>query len=86
MYPSDILAGIVLILSALFVFLSVIGYRRYKLKALLMNIVVFSLFFIDSLLYALNSLYSLGLDMLMLFLLSDVVILVVMYLAVALKR
>ncbi len=86
MYYGDVAAGVVMVLSTLFILISIAGYMRYRAPALLINILTFSIMLLDSVIYALNSLYSLNLDMLFILLASDSVILVTMYLAISLKR
>ncbi len=85
MYLRDIFAGIVIVLSLIFIMLSIAGYRRYRVPALRINILVFAIMLVDAVIYTLNTLYNLGVDTVLVFLISDSAILVGMYLALSMK-
>ncbi len=85
MFINDILAGMVMVISILLIFVAILAYRRYRIKAMLINTFIFSLFLINSVIYALNSLMNLHLDMVFYFLVFDTVILFSLYFAMALK-
>ncbi len=85
MFIDDILAGMVIVISLLLLVVALIAYRRYKIKAMLVNSFIFILFLINAIIYSLNSLFSLHLDMVFYFLLFDTIILFSLYFAIALK-
>ena len=85
MFIDDILAGMVIVISLLLLVVALIAYRRYRIKAMLVNSFIFILFLINAIIYSLNSLFSFHLDMVFYFLLFDTVILFSLYFAIALK-
>ncbi len=85
MFTNDILSGMVLILSVVLMTVSLLAYNRYRLKAMLFNFVAFFMFFLNALIYSLNSLLSLNIDVVFYFLLFDLIILVALYLGIAVK-
>ncbi len=85
MFINDVLAGMVLVISLLLAIVAIVAYRRYRLKAMLFNSVVFILIAVNMVLYALNALWNLGMDMIMVFLAFYVVILFSLYFAISLK-
>ncbi len=85
MFIDDILAGMVIVISLLLLVVALIAYRRYRIKAMLVNSFVFILFLVNAIIYSLNSLFSLHMDMVFYFLLFDTIILFSLYFAIALK-
>ena len=85
MFIDDILAGMVIVISLLLLVVALIAYRRYRIKAMLVNSFIFILFLVNAIIYSLNSLFSIHLDMVFYFLLFDTVILFSLYFAIALK-
>ncbi len=85
MFTNDILSGMVLIIAVVLMTVSFLAYNRYRLKAMLFNFVAFFMFFLNALIYSLNSLLSLNLDVVFYFLLFDLIILVTLYLGIAVK-
>ncbi len=85
MFINDVLAGMVVILSALFTVIGCIGYIRYRIKAMLMTTIAFITFLAASLMYTLNSLQILSFNTTTLLLCSDIVILIFLYLTITVK-
>ena len=85
MYIDDILAGMVMIAALVLMVVGAVAYKRYHLKAMIMNFIVFLLFFINVIVYVCNELWNLNIGMTFVFLLVDTVILFVLYFAISLK-
>ncbi len=84
-FPSDILAGIIIMTAIILSIVALLAYRRYGLKAALVSLFIFLIFLLKGLLYELNLYFSWGLDILLIFLALDVVILISLYFALALR-
>ncbi len=86
MFPNDILAGMILVVSLLLFAVAVIGYMRYRIKGMIFSAIVFLLFFIESLLYIFLVLFSLKMDIIFINLLLNLIILFFLYFTISLKR
>ena len=86
MFPNDILAGMILIVSLVLFLVAVIGYRRYRIKGMIFSSIVFLLFFIESLIYILIVLFNLKMDIIFITFLLNLIILFFLYFAISLKR
>jgi len=84
-FAGDILAGIIIIVAIILLIVALLAYRRYGLKAALVSFFIFAVFLLKGIVYELNVYYSLNLDMLTLFLGLDVIILISLYFALALR-
>ena len=81
-FITDLLAGILLVLSLLFLIISIIAYRRYRIGILLLTSVAFLLFLFKAVIYELNIYFEWDLQILQVFLLMDVIILIALYASV----
>jgi len=81
-FITDLLAGILLVLSLLFLIISIIAYRRYRIGILLLTSVAFLLFLFKAIIYELNIYFEWDLQILQVFLLMDVIILIALYASV----
>ncbi len=84
-FPADILAGIIILIAIMLSIVALLAYRRYGLKAALISLFIFLIFLLKGVLYELNIYYSWGLDILLIFLALDVIILISLYFALALR-
>jgi len=81
-FITDLLAGILLVLSLLFLIISIIAYRRYRIGILLLTSVAFLLFLFKAIIYELNIYFEWDLQILQVFLFMDVIILIALYASV----
>ena len=86
MFPNDVLAGMILIVSAVLSVIGMVGYRRYRIRGMIFTTLVFILFFIESLLYILTVTFNLDMDMIFVTFLLNLIILFFLYFAISLKR
>ena len=86
MFPNDIVAGMLMVVSAILSVVALIGYIRYRMKGMILSFVAFLIFLIESVLYTLNIFIKLKLDMLFWVLLLNLIILFVLYFSISLKR
>jgi hypothetical protein len=84
-FASDILAGVLIIVSIILLIVAIIAYRRYKIKAAIISTFVFILFFLKGIIYELNALYSWNLNLMEIFISIDVTIMISLYFALALR-
>ncbi len=81
-FITDLLAGILLVLSLLFLIISIIAYRRYRIGILLLTSVAFLLFLFKAVIYELNIYFEWDLQILQFSFLMDVIILIALYASV----
>ncbi|MCD6276289.1 MAG: hypothetical protein J7J42_06065 [Thermoplasmata archaeon] len=81
-FITDLLAGILLVLSLLFLIISIIAYRRYRIGILLLTSVAFLLFLFKAIIYELNIYFEWDLQILQFSFLMDVIILIALYASV----
>ena len=81
-FITDLLAGILLVLSLLFLIISIMAYRRYRIGILLLTSVAFLLFLFKAIIYELNIYFEWDLQILQVFLFMDVIILIALYASV----
>jgi len=84
-FLEDLLGGMLLVISLLLLIIAILTYRRYRFKAALISSIVFLLFFAKAVIYEVNTLLSLGLNMMSTFFLLDVLILITLYFAIAMR-
>ncbi len=84
-FPSDILAGILIVSAFILLIVAIIAYRRYSLKAALISSAVFLIFLIKGLIYEMNIYLSMNLNIPEIFMALDVIILISLYFALALR-
>ena len=85
MFPDDILAGMILVISLILTVVGLVAYRRYRIKGMLFSTIAFLIFLIESLVYVFNIFFNLHLDMLFCLLLLNLVILVILYFSISLR-
>jgi|GEM_PF-4878593 hypothetical protein len=85
LFAEDILAGIMIIVAIILFIVALLAYRRYGLKAALVSAIVFAIFLAKGIIYELNIYYSLNLDIITIFLGLDVIVLISLYFALALR-
>ena len=81
-FITDLLAGILLVLSLLFLIIAIISYRRYRIGILLLTSVAFLLFLFKAVIYELNIYFEWDLQILQFSFLMDVIILIALYASV----
>ena len=86
MFPTDVLAGMVLIVSVILFVVALVGYWRYRVKGMVFSALVFLLFFIESLIYVIYIIFNWKIDMLFILFLLNLIILFSLYFAISLKR
>ncbi len=86
MFPNDVLAGMILVVSIILTVVALIAYKRYRMRGMLLSAAAFFIFFIEGLLYVFNIFLNLKLDMLFWTFLLNLVILFVLYFSISLKR
>ena len=84
-FTSDLLGGMLVVISAILLILALVAYKRYLLKAAIVSAFVFALFLLKGLVYELNIYFQWQLDMLWIFMLVDIVIVLSLYLALSLR-
>ncbi len=84
-FTSDLLGGMLVVISAVLFILALITYKRYLIKAAILSAFVFALFLIKGLLYELNLYFQWRLDMLWIFMVVDIVIVLSLYFALSLR-
>jgi len=84
-FAADILAGIIILVAFILLVVAILAYKRYGLKAGLISSFIFLIFLLKGVIYELNIYYSWGLDILAIFLALDVIILISLYFALALR-
>ncbi|GEM_PF-4340646 len=85
MFINDVLAGMVLVVSSLLTIVALVGYRRYRLKAMIFNALVFAIMLIGMVVYILNILFEFGFDEVTILLSVDAFILFLLYFAMSFK-
>ncbi len=85
-FIEDLLAGIVIVVSAILLIVASIAYKRYRMGAALVAAFIFLMFLLKGILYEINNYMHLPFDLLTSFLLVDVIILVSLYFALALRN
>ncbi len=84
-FPSDILAGILILVSLILLLVAFMAYRRYRLKAAIISTVIFTIFLLKGIIYEANLYYSMNLNVPEIFMGLDVIILISLYFALALR-
>ena len=85
MFPNDVLAGMILVVSLILTVVGLVAYRRYRLRGILFSTVAFLIFLVESLIYVFNIFFNLQLDVLFWLLLLNLAILVTLYFSISLK-
>ena len=85
MFPNDVLAGMILVVSLILTVVGLVAYRRYRLRGILFSTVAFLIFLVESLIYVFNIFFNLQLDMLFWLLLLNLAILVILYFSISMK-
>lgn len=84
-FTSDLLGGMLVVISAILLILALVTYKRYLIKAAIVSAFVFILFLIKGLLYEFNIYFQWHLNMLWVFMLVDIVIVLSLYFALSLR-
>ncbi len=84
-FAADVLAGIVIVVSALLMLVALVAYRRYRIPAAGISILIFLMFLTKAAVYEVNIYMDWGMDIVPIFLLADVVILISLYFTLALR-
>lgn len=84
-FPSDVLAGILILVSLILLVVALVAYKRYRLKAAIISALVFAIFLLKGIIYETNIYYSLNLNVPEIFMGLDVIILISLYFALALR-
>ena len=85
MFPNDILAGMILVVSLILTVVGLVAYKRYRLKGMIFSTTAFLIFLLESLIYMFNIFFNLQLDILFWTLLLNLVILIILYFSISLK-
>ena len=85
MFPNDILAGMILIVSLILTVVGLVAYRRYRIRGMIFSSVAFLIFLFESLIYVFNIFFNLHLDILFWTLLLNLVILFILYFSISMK-
>ncbi len=85
MFPNDILAGMILVVSLILTIVGLVAYRRYRMRGIIFSSVAFLIFLFESLIYVFNIFFNLHLDILFWTLLLNLVILIILYFSISVK-
>ncbi len=85
MFPNDILAGMILVVSLILTIVGLVAYRRYRMRGIIFSSVAFLIFLFESLIYVFNIFFNLHLDILFWTLLLNLVILFILYFSISVK-